>query len=116
MSLVKVSVERSQVDSVRSRTIPNSGELEFQQKIWVYKSGSKFPTEYQIRLPGGIKFYPEGDYVFDLQTNIKPDKYTGLSFDSFAPTTLKQVTPQFLEAFDKFTDQLYQQLNKSQAL
>jgi len=115
MSLVKVSVERSQVDSVRTRTIANTGELEFQQKIWVYKSGSKFPTEYQIRLPAGIKFYQEGDYVFDLQANIKADKYSGLSFDPFAPTTLKPVTAHFLEAFDKFTDQLYQQLNKSAA-
>jgi len=112
MSLVKVSVERSQVDTVRSRTIPNTGELEFQQKIWVYKSGSKFPTEYQIRLPAGIKFYQEGDYVLELQANIKADKYMGMSFDAFAPTVLTPVTPQFLEMFDKVDAQLYQQLHK----
>ncbi len=110
--LVKASIERSQVDTVRSRTIPNTGELEFQQKIWVYKSGSKFPTEYQIRLPSGTKLYPEGDYVFELQANIKADKYLGMSFDAFAPTVLMLVTPQFLEAFDKADAQLHQLLNK----
>jgi hypothetical protein len=112
MSLVKVFVERAQVDAVRSRKIPNSDEVEFLQKVWVYKSGSRFPTEYQIRLPAGVRLYPEGDYVLDLQTNVKPDKYLGLSFDPFAPTTLKSVTPQFIEAFDKLSDQLYQQLHK----
>lgn len=112
MSLVKVTVERSQVDAVRTRTIPNSGELEFLQKVWVHKTGSKFPTEYQIRLPAGVKFYPEGDYVCDLQINIKPDKYLGLSFDAFAPTVLKPITAQFIEAFDKVSEQLYQQLQK----
>ena len=40
MSLVKVTVERSQVDAVRSRSIPNTGELEYLQKIWIYKTGS----------------------------------------------------------------------------
>jgi len=112
MSLVKVSVERAQVDTVRSRTIPNTGEMEFLQKVWVHKSGSKFPTEYQIRLPSGLKFYPEGDYVCDLQMNIRPDKYMGMSFDAFAPTVLTPATPPFLDAFDKLNDQLYQQLHK----
>lgn len=115
MSLVKVSVERAQVDSVRSRAIPNTGEMEFLQKVWVHKSGSKFPTEYQIRLPSGLKFYQEGDYVFDLQANIRPDKYLGMSFDAFAPTVLTQATPQFLELFDKLQAQLYQQLHKPAA-
>lgn len=115
MSLVKVSVERAQVDTVRTRTIPNTGEMEFLQKVWVYKSGSKFPTEYQIRLPAGLKFYQEGDYVCDLQANIKPDKYMGMSFDAFAPTVLTPVTPQFLESFDKLNDQLYQQVHKRSA-
>jgi len=113
MSLVKVVVERAQVDAIRSRTIPNTGEIEYLQKVWVYKTGSRFPTEYQIRLPAGVKLYPEGDYVLDLQTNIKPDKYLGLSFDPFAPITLKPVAAQFIEAFDKLNDQLYQQINKA---
>lgn len=113
MPLVKVFVERAQVDTVRSRVIPSTGELEFLQKVWVYKTGSKFPTEYQIRLPAGTKFYPEGDYVLELQANIKPDKYMGLSFDAFAATVLTPVTPQFLEAFDKVDGQLYQQLQKT---
>lgn len=112
MSLVKVSVERPQADSVRSRTIPATGELEHLQKVWVYKPGSKFPTEYQIRLPAGVKAYQEGDYVCDLQANIRPDKYLGMSFDPFAPTVLTPVSPPFLEAFDKLNDQLYQQLRK----
>ncbi len=115
MPLVKANVERAQVDAVRSRTIPNSSELEFLQKIWVYKSGSKFPTEYQIRLPAGVKCYPEGDYVFELQANIRPDKYAGLSFDAFAPTVLLPAPAQFLELFDKLNDQLHQQLHKPQA-
>jgi hypothetical protein len=115
MSLVKVSVERAQVDAIRSRTIPNTGEIEFLQKVWVHKAGSKYPTEYQIRLPAGVKCYPEGDYVFDLQTNIKPDKYLGLSFDAFSPSVLRPVTPQFLEAFDKYSEQLYKQLQNSAA-
>lgn len=115
MPLVKANVERAQADAARSRTIPNSNDLEYLQKIWVYKSGSKHPTEYQIRLPAGVKCYPEGDYVFELQANIRPDKYAGLSFDAFAPTVLTPVTPSFLEAFDKFTDQLYQHLQKQAA-
>jgi hypothetical protein len=110
MSLVKVFIERAQVDAIRSRAIPNTGELEYLQKVWVYKAGSRFPTEYQIRLPAGVKLYPEGDYVLDLQTNIKPDKYLGLSFDPFAPAILRPVTPQFIETFDKLSEQLYQQL------
>lgn len=113
--LVKAFIERAQVDAVRSRTIPNTNELEYQQKVWVHKSGSKFPTEYQIRLPAGIKCYPEGDYVFELQTNIKPDKYLGLSFDAFAPTALTPVTAAFLDAYDKLNAQIYQQLNKPAA-
>lgn len=108
--LVKAFIERAQVDAVRSRTNPNTNELEYQQKIWVHKSGSKFPTEYQIRLPVGIKCYTEGDYVFELQTNIKPDKYLGLSFDAFAPTVLIPVTTQFLEVYDKLNAQIYQHL------
>lgn len=115
MSLVKVSVERAQVDSVRSRAIPNRAEMEHLQKVWVYKPGSKFPTEYQIRLPSGLNFYQEGDYVCDLQANIRPDKYLGMSFDAFAPTVLFQATPQFLELFDKTQAQLYQQLHKPAA-
>jgi hypothetical protein len=112
MSLVKVFVERLQVDTVRSRKIGDDGELEFLQKIWIYKSGSRFPTQYEIRLPAGIKFYPEGDYVLDLQLNVRPDKYLGLSFDPFAKTVLRPVTTQFIEAFDKVNEQLYQQLQK----
>ncbi len=115
MPLVKVSVERPQVDAVRSRAIPNTGEMEFLQKVWVHKFGSKFPTEYQIRLPAGVKCYPEGDYVFELQANIRPDKYAGLSFDAFAPTVLLPATAAFLEAFDKLTEQIYQHLHKQAA-
>ena len=114
MPFVKVSIERAQVDAVRSRVIPNTNnELEYQQKIWIYRSGSKFPTEYAIRLPKGVHGYPEGDYVFDIQTNMKPDKYQGLAFDAFAPTTLTPVTPQFLDVFDKLDAQLQQQVAKS---
>ena len=114
MSFVKVFIERSQVASVRSRVIPNTNnELEYQQKIWIYCSFSKFPTEYSIRLPKGIQSYAEGDYIFDIQTNMKPDKYKGLSFDPFLSTTLIPVTSQFLEAFDKLDAQISQQLVKS---
>jgi len=113
MSLVRVFVERAQVDSVRSRTNTNTGELEFQQKIWVHKSGSKFPTEFQVRLPAGRKFWEEGDYVFEIQTNIRPDKYLGLSFDPFSPTVLIPVSAQFIEAFEKNSASIYVQLNKS---
>lgn len=112
MSLVKVLIERPQVDAIRSRINPNTGEMEYQQKVWIFKHGTQFPTEYQIRLPVAIKLYPAGDYVFDLQANIRPDKYAGLSVDPFSPTTLTSVTPQFLEAFDKLQTQLYQQINK----
>lgn len=110
MTLVRAFTERAQVDAIRSRKLPNSDEIEFQQKIWVYKSGSKFPTEYQIRLPSGVRMYPEGEYVFDIQTNIQPDKYMGLSFNPFAPITLTPVTAQFIEAFDKLNLQIYQSL------
>lgn len=116
MTLVRAFIERPQVDAVRSRTNANTGEIEFQQKIWVYKPGSRFPTEYQIRLPAGIKLYPEGEYCFDLQTNIQPDKYHGFSFNAFAPTVLTPVTPQFIEVFDKAQNQLYQLLNKPAAV
>ncbi|ASF48434.1 single-stranded DNA-binding protein [Methylovulum psychrotolerans] len=110
MSLVLAFTERAQTDAVTSRAHPTTGELEYQQKIWVYKSGSKFPTEYRIRLPSGVKCYPEGDYAFELQTNIKPDKYGSMSFDGFAPTTLIPVKQPFIDAFNKVSAQIYQQL------
>ena len=113
MSLVKVFVERAQVDKVRSRPNPITGELEFQQKIWVYKSGSRFPIEMEIRLPSGVKFYQEGDYVLDLSTNLAPDKYASPSFAPFSTYSLTPVTPAFLEAFDKLNSQLYDQLKKA---
>jgi len=113
MSLTKVYVERKQVDQVRSRENPTTKVMEYQQKIWVYKSGSKFPVEFEIRLPHGVQFYQEGDYVTYLDTNLAPDKYQGLSFAPFSTTILRPVSPEFLAAFDKLTLQIEDQLNKT---
>ncbi len=112
MSLVKVSVERAQVDKVRSRKLPNSDELEFQQLVWIYKESSKHPTEYQIRLPSGVKLYPEGDYIADIQANMQPDKYQGMSINPFAATTLVPATPEFLKFYDHLQTQLVENFNK----
>lgn len=108
MALAKASIEPGQVQAVRFRKIPKSDQLEYLQNIWVYKLGSRFPTEYQIRLPSGLQFYSEGDYIFDLQANMRPDRYKSLSVDAFAPTVLYPATPEFLKLFDKITEQLYQ--------
>jgi hypothetical protein len=113
MSLTKVYVERKQVDQVRSRKNPTTEAMEYQQKAWFYKSGSKFPIEFEIRLPSGVQFYQEGDYVCFLDTNLAPDKYSGLSFAPFSTVTLRAVTAQFLEAFDKLNLQIEEQLNKT---
>lgn len=107
MPLVKVAVERHQVNEVSTRTNKLTGELEFQQKAWVYKYGSRFPTEYLFRLPPGVKFYPEGDYVMELQANIQPDKYLGMSINPFAPVILISVSADFLAAYDKAIEQVY---------
>jgi len=113
MSLTKIYVERKQVDQVRARKNPTTEVMEYQQKIWVYKSGSKFPVEFEIRLPNGTQFYQEGDYVTYLDTNLAPDKYQGLSFAPFSTTTLLPVTAAFLAEFDKLTAQIEEQLNKT---
>jgi len=113
MSLVKIYIERRQVDQVRVRKNPTTEANEYQQKVWVYKSGSKFPVEFEIRLPAGVQFYQEGDYVCYLDANLAPDKYQGLSFAPFSTTTLRPVTPAFLDAFDKLTLQIEEQLNKT---
>ena len=113
MSLVKVYVERRQVDQVRARKNPTTDAMEYQQKAWFYKSGSKFPVEFEIRLPAGVQFYQEGDYVCYLDANLAPDKYQGLSFAPFSTVTLRPVTTAFLESFDKLTVQIEEQLNKT---
>ncbi len=106
--LAKVDIERSQVDSIESRTNPNNGEVEYTQKIWVYKYGSKHPTEYKIRLPSGVKLYPAGDYVLDLQMTMQPSqKYDRFDFDPWARISLKPATPEFLKAFDQLNGVLY---------
>ncbi|MGZ6005445.1 MAG: hypothetical protein ACXWLH_04820 [Candidatus Saccharimonadales bacterium] len=98
---------------MRSRKHPTTEALEYSQMIWVYKSGSKFPVEFEIRLPNGVQFYQEGDYVMYLDTNLSPDKYKGLSFAPFSTTSLRSVTPAFIESFDKLTQQIDEQLNKT---
>jgi len=112
MSIVKVQVERSQVDKARSRKLPYSDELEFQQPVWIYKTSSLHPTEYTVRLPSGVKLYPAGDYVADIQDNMQPDKYGGMSINPFAPLPLIPATPEFFQYFDKLQIQLMEQVNK----
>jgi hypothetical protein len=112
MSFVKVHVERSQVDKVMSRTNKITGELEFQQPVWIYKTSSFHPTEFTIRLPSGVKLYPAGDYVADIQDTMQPDRYGGMSVNPFQPLPLIPATPEFLQYFDKLQVQLLEQVNK----
>lgn len=113
MSLTKVYVERKQVDQVRARENPTTKAMEYQQKAWFYKSGSKFPVEFEIRLPQGVQFYQEGDYVCYLDTNLAPDKYQGLGFAPFSTVTLRPVTAAFLVEFEKLNLQIDDHLNKT---
>lgn len=114
MSLVKVEVERSQVDSVRTRVFGEGADSRtiYQQKIWVYKSGSKHPTEYEIQLPDGVKLYESGSYVVDLQANMERSKYGSFSFGAFLSTKLYPVNQNFIDNLDKMENALYDQLHK----
>ncbi len=112
MSIVKVSVERSQTDKARSRTNAATGEIEYQQPVWVYRTFSKHPTEFVVRLPAGVKLYPEGDYFTDIQANMVADKYQGMSVNPFSPMVLVPATPPFVEFYDKLQAQLVEQFNK----
>lgn len=117
MSLVKVEIERIQTESVRKRTFGDAPQQRtiFLQKIWMYRSGSKHPTEYEIQLPEGVTSYPSGLYVFDIQATTEPSKYGALSFAGFSSTTLYPVNQNYVDNLDKMENALFEQLHKQAA-
>lgn len=100
MSLV-VEVDPSQSNSAEHRTgkYKSGSEYDFyQQKVYVFKEGARYPEIYMFRLPDGQKNYSPGFYELDFNSLVQPDGYCQPSFNSFNGISLQPIDtpPQFL--------------------
>lgn len=99
MSLFKVEIDRNQADTVEHRVINQVDR--YNQKFWLYRSGIKFPAEYVLSLPDGVKVIPEGFYVLDIASELDKARYGSLTITAYPNYKLQPISQ---DAFNKFAD------------
>jgi hypothetical protein len=71
----------------------------YSQRCWIYKAGSRHPTEYELRMKDGHRGYPEGHYECDFESLISPSRYLSPEFSAFDGFSLISISK---EKFDNY--------------
>lgn len=111
MAFFKVLVDREQVNKVTERE--TKGGKMVNQFIWLFTRGTKYPTQTRITLPDGVRLYPDGNYVLEIDENMASNNYGDLTLRNFARFALIPISQAAFDNFDKAEEQFYSHLVKS---
>lgn len=114
MAIFKVKVTRKQLEEIRVRKVGANKDREIvNQKIYLYKRGEEFPVEMEITLPEGVRFYQDGFYILEVDSQIEPNNFKSLAFAAFSNFALQPISGTAFDNFEKAEDQFYQLLTKT---